>query len=76
MEDRVANLSWITGDQVYLCRVTPSPATINDARQYEFFAGHDAAGKPGLDDATSPGSSRWSTGTTTWAASRSPTTRR
>jgi len=44
--DRKANLSWITGDQIYLCRVTPTPGTINDPSQYEFFAGHDAKGKP------------------------------
>lgn len=41
-----ANLSWITADQVYLARVAPSPATINDLSAYEFFAGHDAAGQP------------------------------
>ena len=41
-----ANLSWISGDQVYLVRVTPSPATVNDASQYEFFGGHDAQGQP------------------------------
>lgn len=41
-----ANLSWITADQVYLARVTPSPETINDPGAYEFFAGHDAAGRP------------------------------
>jgi len=45
MEDRVANLSWITGDQVYLCRVRPAPETINDVTKYEFFGGRDAAGK-------------------------------
>jgi hypothetical protein len=43
---RPANLSWITGDQINLARVTPTPETINDAGQYEFFAGHDAGGKP------------------------------
>jgi len=43
---RFANASWITGDEVYLVRVTPSPETINDASKYEFFAGHDGAGKP------------------------------
>lgn len=43
---RYANLSWISADQVYLARVTPSPETINDLKAYEFFAGHDAAGKP------------------------------
>ena len=40
-----ANLSWITADQIYLARVTPSPVTINDERAYEYFAGHDKAGK-------------------------------
>ena len=45
-EDRKANASWITGDQIYLCRVTPSPETINEPAAYEFFAGNDAAGKP------------------------------
>lgn len=44
--DRKANLSWITGDQIYLCRVTPSPESINDASQYEFFAGQDAKRNP------------------------------
>lgn len=43
---RFANLSWITGDQVYLLRVTPSPETINDPKAYEFFAGHDRQGQP------------------------------
>jgi GH43 family beta-xylosidase len=42
---RFANLSWITADQVYLLRVTPSPETINDPKAYEFFAGHDAQGQ-------------------------------
>ena len=45
LEDRVANLSWITGDQVYLCRVKPSPEAINDAAQYEYFGGRDEKGK-------------------------------
>jgi hypothetical protein len=50
--DRKFNLSWITGDQVYLCRVKPSPETINDAKAYEYFAGGEtwsrdlAAAKP------------------------------
>ncbi len=43
---RYANLSWITADQAYLARVTPSIANMNDVTKYEFFAGHDAAGKP------------------------------
>ena len=43
---RFANLSWITGDQVYLLRVKPSPETINDASAYEFYAGRDAQGRP------------------------------
>lgn len=40
------NLSWISADQVYLARVTPSPETINDLKAWEFFAGHDTSGKP------------------------------
>jgi hypothetical protein len=43
---RFGNLSWISGDQIYLLRVTPSVESINDASKYEFFAGHDSAGKP------------------------------
>jgi hypothetical protein len=39
-------LSWVSGDQVYLCRVKPSVETINNESQYEYFAGHDEAGKP------------------------------
>jgi hypothetical protein len=39
---RFANLSWITGDQVYLLRVTASPETINDAR----YMNSTAAGIP------------------------------
>ncbi len=31
--------SWITGDEVYLLRVTPGIAQMNDASQYEFFDG-------------------------------------
>lgn len=41
-----ANLSWISADQIYLSRVTPSPETINDISAYEFFAGHDDDGVP------------------------------
>ena len=36
---RPANLSWITGDEIYLCRVKPSIATMNDRASYEYFAG-------------------------------------
>lgn len=43
---RRANASWITGDQIYLARVAPSLANINEASQYEFFGGHDRAGHP------------------------------
>jgi len=43
---RYANLSWITADQVYLSRVTPSVENINDISKYEFFSGRDAKGKP------------------------------
>jgi hypothetical protein len=43
---RFANLSWITGDQIYLIRVVPSIENINDKSKYEFFAGHDKKGQP------------------------------
>jgi hypothetical protein len=43
---RYGHNSWITGDQVYLLRVTPSPETINDPGAYEFYAGTDAEGLP------------------------------
>ncbi len=43
---RFAYNSWITGDEIYLVRVTPSIANMNDASQYEFFAGDDASGQP------------------------------
>lgn len=43
-QPRHANNSWITGDQVYLCRVSPNPDKINDASAYEFFAGKDKQG--------------------------------
>ena len=44
-QPRDADLSWITGDEVYLARVKPSPANMDDASKYEFFAGHDGQGK-------------------------------
>lgn len=45
-KDRNANCSWITGDEINLCRVKPSPETVNDPAAYEYFAGHDTSGKP------------------------------
>ena len=45
-EPRYANLSWISGDQIYLTRVVPSIENINDESKYEYFAGYDAGGKP------------------------------
>ena len=43
---RFANNSWIAGDQLFMVRVTPTPSSINDATQYEFFAGLDPQGRP------------------------------
>jgi hypothetical protein len=43
--DRDANLSWITGDEIYLIRVTPDPNHMDDASRYEYFAGHDRRGR-------------------------------
>jgi hypothetical protein len=37
--------NFVAGDQINLARVTPSPATINDLRAYEFFAGFEADGR-------------------------------
>ena len=42
---RFWNDSWINGDQIYLLRVTPSIANMNDLSKYEFFAGNDKSGK-------------------------------
>ncbi len=43
---RFWNNSWITGDQIYLIRVTPNIENINDASKYEFYAGKDKNGNP------------------------------
>jgi hypothetical protein len=45
-EWRFWNNSWITGDQIYLLRVTPSIENMNDISKYEFYGGKDAQGKP------------------------------
>jgi hypothetical protein len=42
---RAANLSWITGDQIYLARVKPSITNMNRRSAYEYFAGHDGHGR-------------------------------
>jgi hypothetical protein len=41
---RFYNDSWITGDQVYLIRVTPTIENMNDISAYEFYAGRDEKG--------------------------------
>lgn len=38
--------SWITGDELYLLRVTPGITNLNDASKYEFFAGRGFLGQP------------------------------
>ena len=43
---RFANLSWDTGDQIYLLCVLPRIENVNDASKYEFLAGQDNNGKP------------------------------
>ena len=43
---REASLSWITADEIYLARVTPSIRNMDDASAYEFYAGNDAKGSP------------------------------
>jgi len=42
---RFWNASWITGDQIYLFRVTPTIENMNDISAYEFYAGRDEKGK-------------------------------
>jgi hypothetical protein len=41
---RFENLSWITADQIYLLRVTPTIENINDASKYDFYGGKDDRG--------------------------------
>ena len=72
---RYANLSWITADQVYLARVTPSPENINDVAEVRVLRRARRRGQAASGPATSRRSSRCWTGTTTWAAQRPPTTR-
>jgi len=43
---RFWNDSWITGDQIYLLRVTPTVENMNDFSKYEFYAGNDTKGNP------------------------------
>ncbi len=38
--------NWIEGDNVYLIRVTPSTANINNASAYQYYAGNDAFSNP------------------------------
>ncbi|MDN5212961.1 hypothetical protein QQ020_12920 [Fulvivirgaceae bacterium BMA12] len=38
-EPRPANLSWVSGDQIYLTRVKPTVENINDPSKYEYFCG-------------------------------------
>jgi hypothetical protein len=42
---RPANLSWITGDQIYLARVRPSLKTMNDRASWAYFGGHSKSGQ-------------------------------
>jgi len=42
--EKNANLSWITVVEIYLCRVTPSPQTINDTSRYEYYVGNNQWG--------------------------------
>lgn len=42
---RFWNDSWVTGDHIYLLRVTPSVENINDASKYEYYGGKDDQGK-------------------------------
>jgi hypothetical protein len=41
---RLGGVSWLSGDAIYMVRVALSPEAVNDAGQYEYFAGYDAHG--------------------------------
>ncbi len=41
---RFWNDSWITGDQIYLLRISPTIENMNDPSKYEFYAGIDDRG--------------------------------
>jgi len=43
---RPGNLSWITGDQIFVARVKPSIDNMNNRAKYEFFAGYDGQQRP------------------------------
>ena len=45
-ETNSSRLTWMSGDEVYLARATPDPATINTRGSWEFFAGHDGSHHP------------------------------
>ena len=45
LEDRPANLSWISADMVFLCRVVPGIMDINDASKYEYYGGREGTGR-------------------------------
>ncbi|HEX3698171.1 MAG TPA: hypothetical protein VH374_22560 [Polyangia bacterium] len=42
--DPNATDNWVTGDQIYMARVTLTPSTANDVSAWEFFAGRDGGG--------------------------------
>ncbi len=63
---RFYNDSWITGDQVYLIRVTPTIENINDASKYEFYAGKDGQGNPIWTNDLQKYQAFFWNGTTTW----------
>lgn len=44
--DADADHTWISGDEVYMARVTPSVENINDISKYDFFAGYNYLRKP------------------------------
>ena len=54
LHPRPANLSWITGDQIYMARVKPSIENMNNRAKYEFFSGHDRQATPHLDPGLLP----------------------
>ena len=44
-QPRYGNLSWISGDRIYMARVEPGIHNVDNRARYEFFAGYDGRGQ-------------------------------
>lgn len=46
LNPRLGAVSWLSGNAIYLIRVSISPETVNDPSHYEYFAGYDNKSEP------------------------------